>query len=261
MNGSFAGVLGGASAPAGGGVSTPSAAAGAAGTSSAAAVRSRLQEFWGGGDDYAPLRWAGGAVLGCLRDDEARVDADLYRRISSTTGSNNGSGRAPGGGGAASGTSNGSDNGGYRLIGSAAASSPGEMDASSAASLSSLQAAVPGIVHVRSVPLPSLLRDQLRTGARRYSFLGILAPARLGWMSVDDKLWLWKVPSATGFGGVGGANGAGGRRGGGEPVLALPAPGGAGGGDTNEPPILCQFQVPSGQPIVTVALVPPKPGT
>jgi hypothetical protein len=247
------------STPTGGGseVATTASYASTA-VSAGVTARSKLQEFWSSGDDYAPLALAGDAILKCLRDDEARPDADLYRRIATTSAGGGVAGVANGKGAAvqsspapvsaaevaAAANTNTSDNGGYRL-GSAAGSLP--QNASP----------VPGIVHVRSVPLPSMLREKLRTGSKRYSFMGILAPVRMGWMSIDDSLWLWKIPAIAPM------------TRGGSSVLALPAsqqqPQPQLQGDSlagsDEPPVLFHFQVPTGQPIVTVALVPPKPGT
>lgn len=76
------------------------------------------------------------------------------------------------------------------------------------------------VKHLKSVPLPSLIAQELQT-TKRHSFMGLLAEASLAWMSVDDKLFLWSF---------------------------------------REPDSFCSFQVPSGQSVVTVGLVPPKKG-
>lgn len=44
---------------------------------------SQLANFWK--DDFAPLEAAGQAVLNCLREEEAAPDADLYRRIATSS--------------------------------------------------------------------------------------------------------------------------------------------------------------------------------
>jgi nuclear pore complex protein Nup155 len=74
--------------------------------------------------------------------------------------------------------------------------------------------------HLRSVPLPALLAQQLQT-TKSHSLMGLLAPASLAWMTVDEKVFLWPF---------------------------------------QQPGSFCSFQVPSGQSIIAVGLVRPKKG-
>jgi Nup133 N terminal like len=140
-----------------------------------------------------PLEAAGRAVLAALREDEAAPDADLYRRLSH-------SGR------------------GSHLYFSSQSSSSSTATTRTTTGL----APVLRMQHLRSVPLPPLLSQQLSTSTS-HSFMGLLGEAGLAWMTVDDKLFLWSIQHQT----VGS---------------------------------FCSFQVPSGQFIVSVGLVRPKRG-
>lgn len=75
--------------------------------------------------------------------------------------------------------------------------------------------------HVQSEPLPPLLSQAL-AGVKAHSFMGLLAPIHMAWMSVDETLYLWPYGHASGF---------------------------------------WTYQVPSGQAIMSVGLVPPTAGT
>lgn len=74
--------------------------------------------------------------------------------------------------------------------------------------------------HLRSIPLPSLLQQEL-SATKAHVLMGLLAQAQLAWMTVDSKLFLWSIKANHSF---------------------------------------CSFQVNSGQHIVSVGLVRPKPG-
>jgi Nup133 N terminal like len=213
-------------------------------------VKTNLQQFWR--DDYAPLQLAGEQVLRCLREDETSPDADLYRRIA-TSSSVAVSATSTA---ATTATSDVGSFSGYRLASSASSASSsadnnGGTDAAGTALASATTTLVsPRLVHVKSIPLPPALRDALQA-AKNHTFLGLLAPAQLGWLSVDDTLALWKLPSPS------------------SPLssgsMFLPPSSSSqqhpppNGGDHGAAPI-CQFRVPSGQPVVTVGLVRPKPG-
>lgn len=80
--------------------------------------------------------------------------------------------------------------------------------------------------HIRSIPLPLYLSQQLQT-TRVSSLMGLLPEADLVWMSVDEKLYLWSSSSA-----------------------------GVPGGMED----FCSFTVPTGQCVVSVGLVKPKKG-
>jgi Nup133 N terminal like len=217
-------------------------------------VKANLQQFWR--DDYAPLQLAGEQVLLCLREDETSPDADLYRRIATSSSSVAVSATST----SATTTGDVGSFSGYRLASSASsASSSADGNGRNGAAGTALASpptttlVSPRLVHVKSIPLPAALRDALQA-AQNHTFLGLLAPAQLGWLSVDDTLALWKLPSPS------------------SPLssgsMFLPSSSSQaqqhqsnGGDDPNvgAAPI-CQFRVPSGQPIVTVGLVRPKPG-
>jgi nuclear pore complex protein Nup155 len=150
---------------------------------------SLLTDFWK--DDFVPLQSAGQAVTRALREDESAPDADLYRRLSASSESSH-------------------------LYFKASSSSQNQQQQPSSE-----------FRHLRSVPLPQLLSQQLAT-VKSHCFMGLLAPASLAWMSVDDKVFLWSFASTT---------------------------------STSSASSLCCFQVPSGQNIVAVGLIRPKKGT
>lgn len=153
-------------------------------------------DYWK--DDYAPLQSAGRAVLQTLREEEAADDADLYRRLSSSgVGSHlyfpsSTSSTAGGGAGAGAGAAQGANR----------------------------TAVTSTIQHKKSIPLPPLLAQELKS-VKSHSFMGLLAPASLAWMSVDDKVFLWPFQELGSF---------------------------------------FSFQVPTGQSVITVGLIRPKKG-
>jgi Nup133 N terminal like len=88
--------------------------------------------------------------------------------------------------------------------------------------------------HVQSIPLPTLLSQQL-TMVRMYSGMGLLAEANLAWLSVDDKLYLWSYQSDSFF---------------------SPPPGATAAPSS----VVCSMNMSSGQCVVAVGLVRPKKG-
>lgn len=210
-------------------------------------------EYWK--DDYRPLQAAGRALQAALREDESAPDADLYRRLTSsgpgshlyfvgdnsdaagnngspepqTNGSNNDENRDPSFSRGFNGSSNasgfGTPLGGGGIRNDASPSAPGTPTSSSADPAIAPQTLL-GLKHLRSIPLPSWLSEQLSSDMSSYSLMGLLAEASLAWISTDDKLFLWSFAATD---------------------------------DTSRGGF-CQFQVPSKQPIVSVGLVRPKPG-
>ena len=54
------------------------------------------------------------------------------------------------------------------------------------------------VVHHKSLPLPPMIVDELRQNVTQYSFMGILAPASLVWVTCDKKLFLWPFEKQAG---------------------------------------------------------------
>ena len=160
-----------------------------------------MEDFWK--DDYRPLQWAGKAILQALRDDENAPDADLYRRLTQS-----------------------SEN--SHLYFKSNMSLP--RDRSSAATIVSpssvsehaLSLPTISLKHRQSLPLPPMLTDALNQ-VKTCSFMGLLLPVSMAWMTVDERLFLFSSE------------------------------------DPSQGKIQC-FENPRKQPILTVALVKPKQG-
>jgi hypothetical protein len=144
-------------------------------------------EYWK--DDFRPLQASGKLILKALREDESAPDADLYRRITNT--------------------SSASQRDHHYFF--------DDSDSSKGA------AALYQMEHERSVPVPPLLTNQLKT-AKKQSLMGLFPEAQLAWMTVDEKLFLWSSASGS------------------------------------NPTDFLNFEVPSHREIVSVGLVPPKKG-
>lgn len=127
-------------------------------------VVASLDDFWK--DDFGVLEAAGKTVLQALRDDEAAPDADLYRRINSSTT-----------------TTGASHLYFYRK----------ESDHTTGATDPQRPAisALPSVKLLESVPLPPLLSEKFQTGLTANNRMGLLPEANLAWMSVDNQLYLW----------------------------------------------------------------------
>ena len=208
----------------------------------------RSQQFWK--DDFVPLQVAGKSILQSLRQDEAAPDADLYRRITNSTASatnsanleNNPAHRyfvednnstastritTP--------TTPTANGGGLARIGhqSVGDTSPlnGNYGAKSSTSLN--------LNHERSVPLPPYIAQQLKT-IKVSTYMGLFPEAELSWLTVDDTLYLWNYKGATSkFGNF-------------DDNSML--------NSTGSMDDFLSFTVPTHRPIVSVGLVPPKPG-
>jgi len=200
---------------------TPSGTAGDAGTATTTTTAAKMAEYWS--DDYTPLQSAGRAVLQSLREEEQADDADLYRRLS-TSGDGSHLYFPPDEfrGDASSSSSMGNDSSrgaGRTAAGGAAATANG---AGRTAPPRTFAVPVTATVrHRETVPLPQALAHKLRN-VRNHSFMGLLAPASLAWMSVDDTAYLWPFERPNSF---------------------------------------WSFQVPSKQSVITVGLSRPKKGT
>ena len=187
-------------------------------------------------NDFYPLNQAHNAVLAALRADESAPDADLYRRIASTSASisdvqgnlyrtaqsadlprGNGTGgvaQAPGVGGTGTGTGMGSMGSmGINMGMMTQAKSPEGHVYNT-------------LDHSSSIPLPPYLTNIIKE-TKLSSLMGILPEGNMVWVSVDDSLYLWEYGSLNG-----------GRK---------------------KEDFVC-FQVPSGQCVVSVGIVKPKPG-
>jgi hypothetical protein len=93
------------------------------------------------------------------------------------------------------------------------------------------------VQHVETTPLPPGLQEK-RKAARISTMMGLFPQGELAWLTVDDTVHLWtyyhtSIERTT------------------DRVLV---------GKSSENQIL-EFQMPSKQPIVSVGLAPPKPGT
>jgi nuclear pore complex protein Nup155 len=174
---------------------------------------SALDEYWK--DDFAPLQAAGHAVLKALREDEDAPDADLYRRIS-----NSGSGSHlyfPATAATASSTTS-----------STTITASTEAATSTNKNGTSAPPPTPTVTmsHLRSIPLPPYLAQELKT-TKSHSLMGLLSEARLAWMSVDSKVFLWSFHSTA---------------------------------TADQGSSFCCFQVPSGQCVIACGLMRPKKG-
>lgn len=214
-------------------------------------------------DDFTPLQAAGKSILSALRQDESAPDADLYRRITSGSSTRSSSSTS---------SSSSLDIPGHRYFGldettttttgsSAAASTIGTPTSGSnrgfgiggvggGGGKNSKGTSFLNMRHDRSVPLPSYLAQQLKT-TKVSTYMGLFPEADLAWMTVDDSLYLWSYTRTR-------SNFAG-------PSTALTL---VNNNQQHQYPNndgamedFLSFTVPRHRPIVSVGLVPPKPGT
>lgn len=153
-------------------------------------------------DDFTPLQAAAARINAALREDEQ--NADLYRRISSGSGPNS-----------------------HLYF-------PENSNNNNVPPLLKLQ-------HSKSVPLPPLIQEKLN-GVKMQSLMGLMAPADLAWITVDDQLYLWSYDARTGFG---------------SPSRSTSTTSTAA---AVSPKQFCSISVPTGECIVSVGLVRPKRG-
>jgi len=169
----------------------------------------KFVEYWK--DDFTPLQAAASQINAALREDEQ--EADLYRRI--------GSGNRP-------------SSHLYFPVGDSSSNNNRGINGTNAAAAANTPVAVPPLQqlqHRKTVPLPPVILEKLQ-GVKIQTLMGLLPPADLAWISVDEKLYLWSYDDATaGFRSPRAANAR-----------------------------FCSFVVPSKQPILSVGLVRPKEG-
>lgn len=162
----------------------------------------QLSDFWKQ-DDFAPLQAAGQTIMNCLREDESSPDADLYRRIASNnpgshyyysdkTRSNNME-EVEGGNQSWKNKEN-SPSPSSRFNPSTRASRDNIASPFGSTSTGPTPSAPPLLTlkHQRSIPLPPVLIEKQKQ-VEITTFMGLLAPAGLAWMSVDSTLYLWSI--------------------------------------------------------------------
>ena len=196
-------------------------------------------------NDFFPLTQASNAILAALRADESAPDADLYRRIASSSNANSSTSTA-----AATATdSNGNNNQGHLYRSSSlvyntntnatttgnTGNSIGITNTGSNANATRTNTTTADIQntihHENSIPLPPYLTNIIKE-TKLSSLMGILPEGNMVWVSVDDSLYIWEY----GHGSLHGSHG------------------------NKKEDFVC-FQVPSGQCVVSVGIVKPKPGT
>jgi len=194
--------------------------------------QSQQSQYWS--DDFRPLRDAGKNVLQMLRRDETSVHGDLYRRIMST---NQVQGRI--GGNSRSRTTNDSESNPAHRYFPYEDNNNNNKDGniiSNNNNNNNVDVAGP-IKHSQTIPLPPYLRE-VQSKAKIAVRMGLFSEAELCWMTTDDTVYLWAYHQNSGnINGIRGTSG--------------------GGGVENQ---FLEFKVPSGQPIVSVGLAPPKKG-
>ncbi|MGK3755701.1 MAG: hypothetical protein ACI8RD_008011 [Bacillariaceae sp.] len=204
-------------------------------------------QYWR--DDFRPLRDAGKNVLQMLRRDETSVHADLYRRIMSTNQVGRSSRTS-----SASRTGNDADsNPAHRYFpyDSDDTSKKGDSANNSSNSngnngnsnnnnnnVDASGVAAGPIKHAQTIPLPPYLRE-VRSKAKVAILMGLFPEAQLAWMTTDDTVYLWAYHQNSGN------------------INGIRSGGCGSSGVENQ---FLEFKVPSGQPIVSVGLAPPKKG-
>ena len=127
------------------------------------------------------------------------------------------------------------------------------------------------LTHSHSLPLPSHLANEAKK-AQLSSLMGLLPEANLVWVTSDAKLFLWSYKKSGGGGGAGGlfappggtttaSSSGGGLYGVNNNNNISNSTNNSMGGEThgNNNQDYCSFTVPSGQCIISVGLVKPKP--
>lgn len=193
------------------------------------AQASRQNRYWG--DDFRPLRDAGKNILEMLRRDETSVHGDLYRRIMSKT--NQGQSRITG---SSSRPTISDVNPSHRYFPSKDDNKNEHRSSSSNSNIDHDFDVSGSMKHTQTIPLPPYLR-QVRSKAKAAILMGLFPEAQMAWMTSDSTVYLWAYHQNSGN-----INGIRGN-----------------GGDGVENQFL-EFKVPSGQPIISVGLAPPKQG-
>ena len=217
----------------------------AVGASGGTANEDWQQQYWK--DDFVPLQVAGKSILQALRQDEAAPDADLYRRIthSNASASNSATASYPENNPShryfvedntppanpTTPTANGS---GMPLMGQSPAGGVSPTNGNSKEASTSLN-----LNHERSIPLPPYIAQQMKT-VKYSTYMGLFPEAELAWVTIDEKLFLWSFKGASSKFGNFDRNGM--RNGTGAMEDFIP------------------FTHPRNMRIISVGLVPPKPG-
>lgn len=177
-------------------------------------------------NDFFPLSLASSEILSALRADEAAPDADLYRRLIISSGdttttsggvpsahryhlasTNDGLGEvgSSGGGGAAASTTPRQQSSPHDVTSPlAAARTSSRATTAQAASPSTTTtttttATIPPTSYLKyehSLPLPAHLANEMNK-AQLSSLMGVSSEANLVWLTADDKLFLWSYDSST----------------------------------------------------------------
>jgi len=187
-------------------------------------------------DPFYPLEQANSEILAALRADEASPDADLFRKIAhcsnSYEASNNNNNNNHGTHNAAA-TAVPRQGFEYRVTPTTAAFLAKSTSSHSSSSTAPVAAAAGhihrSIQHTKSIPLPQHLAETLAADTQLVSLMGTFPDARLVWVSVDNTLYIWEYETSDNA--------------------------------SNTRQDFVAFTVPTGQVIVSVGLVPPKPGT
>ena len=180
-------------------------------------------------NDFYPLNQAHNAVLGAMRADESAPDADLSRRISSgsnATAASDIQGHTYRTSQDRDHLSNGATSS-ERFGGAMPTQMQGNVSVSANVNANLDKSEVYNTLsHTNSVPLPPYLTNIIKE-TKLSSLMGILPEGNMVWVSVDNSLYLWEYGSLSG-----------GRK---------------------KEDFVC-FKVPSGQCVVSVGIVKPKPG-
>ena len=222
-------------------------------------------------DDFRPLALASDEILSALRADECAPDADLYRRLISSSGaashryhivSGDGTGSVSTKSGSATSPTTPSSESPRRVssnIGAgvlrgsqhvkthkSASTSTEDRPAESVPKSPISSPPTPYLQHDHSIPLPAQMANEAKK-AKLTSLMGLLPEANLVWLSADEKLFLWSYKLSDG-----GMD---------RDANLSSSWGSAMPSSFDKREDFCSFSVPSGQCIVTVGLVRPKKGT
>ena len=141
-------------------------------------------------DDFYPLKLANESILAALRADESSPDADLYKRLASTStqtlSASSGDGMLL-----------------YSYLGGEHESSNNTMngihEATSSSTPMSLTELNHKLTYSRSTPLPPYLINLMKD-TKLSCLMGILPLGNMVWVSIDDALYLWQYGSGDGTG-------------------------------------------------------------
>jgi Nup133 N terminal like len=198
-----------------------------------------INDYWTKNNDFVPLQDAGTMINQALRSDEE--DADLYRKIASQGGT----------GTSSSSTSSSASHLYFPYDPKSTENSSNTHQMNGVSSPSPGGTSVPTappppdqtLEHIQSIPLPTLLSDQLQK-VRMYSSMGLLRPSssHLAYMTVDHQLYVWSYE---------------------DQIASFPDEDMTTTMATNNTSLsssIISFSIPSGQCIISVGLVRPKKG-